>query len=205
MKRQKISKKSEDEYSLLKRCTSSYKHEFLSNDKLKFKKDTNLSSNRNKEKSSIIVNNNFENLFSLTNLDTNEFSSCKNLIETHNTDCDKRNENNLKIKNFLEIPSIKRTFSPQILHSKIEYNLNLNKRKKLLNTRNSQIYIKQNYSNLINYHNEKYNKNNHLNYYRKKSNKNLSELENLKRFKSIFYLINLKKFTIQIFSIKTIK
>lgn len=131
MKNQKNLRKSEEIGSVLKRCVSSYKQEFFSMDKSNNFKGLSSTSDREINMNPIL--NTHDNI-EIINCNIQDNNNIKNFPENKNTDnfISKNNKSNKsnqinknkKLGSILFQSTIKRNFSPQILKTKIEYNLN---------------------------------------------------------------------------------
>jgi len=159
MKNQKNLRKSEEIGSVLKRCVSSYKQEFFSMDKSNNFKG--LSSTSDRELNINHILNTHDNLEHI-NCNIQDQNNIKNFPDNKNTDnfiaknnkTNKSNQinKNKKLGSILFQSTIKRNFSPQILKTKIEYNLNYFNKNSTSN-KNPQ-YINNPKANILNYSKE---------------------------------------------------
>lgn len=151
MKIKNAERRKEENGLVLKRCVSTYKQEFLNMDKTNYLKQFSSTSEREINKSPTFkTHENLENISSNVQNEThNIFTEKKNkkvnYAENHEIKIKFQNKNKRKLGNILFQSSVRRNFSPQILKTKIDFNLNYFG-KNPSTTKNSQNLIKTNIS-----------------------------------------------------------
>lgn len=150
MKIKNIDRKIEENGLVIKRCTSTYKQEFLNMCKSNNFKD--ISSPSEREINLSPTNYTYENLENTTsnvlNNKNNLFNDKKNnkrIIDDNNNLNKFRNKKKRKLGSFLFQSSVKRNFSPQILKTKIDFNLNCSNKHASI-SKGSQNFFKTNLS-----------------------------------------------------------
>jgi len=149
-------RKIEDNGSVTRRCKSTYKQEFVSMAKLNNFKDISSPSDReinlspafNTHKNLDIVSSNLQNDSNNIISDNNKY---KKVILTDKNDSKNTflNKKKTKLGSFLFKSSVNRNFSPQVLKTNLDFNLNYSN-KNVSTSKNSQCFIKTNISNNAN-------------------------------------------------------
>lgn len=130
MKIKNAERRLEENGLVLKRCVSTYKQEFLRMDKTTHFKHLSSPSEREINMSpSYNTHENFENTCSNVQNETNNLFQVKNINKKILTDVKEvkskfQNKNKRKLGSFLFQSSVRRNFSPQILKTNIDFNLN---------------------------------------------------------------------------------